>query len=93
MASYDDLVQAARQQITEISVTEMAASRDEFLLIDVRETNEHIDGVLEGAALIPRGLLESDIARFASDPHTRIAVYCGVGGRSEGSARNRFTAG
>ena len=82
MASYEDVVAAAKQQITEISVDELAATRNDWLLIDVRETSEQIDGSLAGAVTIPRGILESEITQTAQDPSTPIALYCGVGARS-----------
>ncbi len=82
MASYDEVVEAARQQITEISADELDAQRDDWLLIDVREASEQIDGVLVDSVTIPRGVLESEIAATAPDTSTPIALYCTVGARS-----------
>ena len=82
MASYDDVVAAARQRITEISIKELAATRDRWRLIDVRETSELVEGTLEGSTLIPRGVLESEIAEAVPDRTTPIALWCAVGARS-----------
>jgi molybdopterin/thiamine biosynthesis adenylyltransferase/rhodanese-related sulfurtransferase len=82
MASYDDVVEAAKQQITQISADELSATRDDWLLVDVRETSEQIDGVLDGSTPIPRGILESEISTLAPDTTTPIALYCGIGQRS-----------
>jgi molybdopterin/thiamine biosynthesis adenylyltransferase/rhodanese-related sulfurtransferase len=82
MASYDEVVAAAKQRITEISVEELAAAPDAWRLVDVRERSELVQGSLAGSTLIPRGVLESDIAAAVPDTSTPIALVCAVGARS-----------
>ena len=82
MATYHELVAAAKQRITEISVGELAASAGDYTLIDVRETSEHVGGVLAGSYLVPQGLLVSQIGEVAPDTGTPLALFCAVGGRS-----------
>ncbi len=59
-----------------------------MLLVDLREPAEIADGVIPGAVLAPRGMLE-----FHADPSTpyhlegfepdrRVIVYCAAGSRS-----------
>ncbi|MCB2224061.1 MAG: molybdopterin-synthase adenylyltransferase MoeB [Actinobacteria bacterium] len=80
---YDDLVRAARAQITEIGVPDLAARLDAPpLLVDVREPHEMATGVLPGAALVPRGALEKGIDHVAPDRDAEVVLYCTVGNRS-----------
>lgn len=86
-ASYTDLVLAARRQIREVSVTELAAlDPDRIILIDVREPVEWEQGKLPGAFHIPRGVLEGTIPRVAGFPGVsgdrNIVLYCASGARS-----------
>ena len=87
MASYRDLVSRARAQIDELTPEALEPRLDEVLLIDVRETGEHEQGAIRGARLLPRGLLERDIAGVAPDrsgtcrPLLRQRRALGVGRR------------
>ena len=62
MASFRDLLKAAKSEITEVD-TEGAASRiaDGWAVLDVREPEEFDAGALAGAVHIPRGHLESQV--------------------------------
>jgi rhodanese-related sulfurtransferase len=68
MSAYGDLVRAARARISEVTPEELEAKQGDFLIIDVRETGEHEQGALRGARLLPRGILERDIAGVVPDP-------------------------
>ena len=88
-----DFVKAAKANIKEITpeqLQQMRESTQNLLVLDVREASEHEQGHIEGALLVPRGILEA-----AADPkypkHTPllcsgqqqpIAIYCATGGRS-----------
>lgn len=88
-----DFVKAARSRIKEVGpedLQKMAAERDNLLILDVREASEHEQGHIEGAMLVPRGILEA-----AADPdypknqetlvkarNRPIVAYCATGGRS-----------
>src|SRR5690606_23955117 len=60
---------------------------------DVREPTETADGVIEGAVLAPRGMLEfhADPATpyhlDALSPERRVVVYCAAGSRPALAAR------
>ena len=88
-----DFIAEARQNVREMSVTELAEARAngaDWLLVDVREPYEYEKGHVPESLLIPRGLLEG-----AADPNTPhriealysarekpVAVMCATGGRS-----------
>lgn len=83
--THKELVQAAREQITEVS-PEQARQRLEAgaVALDVREAEELAEGHVPEAVHIPRGFLE-----FKADDHealpskdTPICVYCMAGGRA-----------
>ena len=81
MASYAELVAAARTQIEEISPSDLAAL-DRPTVLDIRETDEWEQGVIPGARHVSRGTLEGAIARVVPDPSTQIILYCAGGSRS-----------
>jgi molybdopterin/thiamine biosynthesis adenylyltransferase/rhodanese-related sulfurtransferase len=83
MSGYDDLVAAAKQTITEISIGDLAARLDAPpIVVDVREPHEMATGILPGAALVPRGSLEKSIGIVAPDTGAEVILYCTVGNRS-----------
>lgn len=96
MKSAHDLVEAAKQQITEISINDAEACiRDADLLVDVREPEEYKQGHLAGAVNIPRGLLEF---KFSSTPEydsrdLDIVVYCKTSGRGALAAQSLMAMG
>jgi len=88
-----DFVRAAKACITEITPEELKAkldAQDDFLLVDVRESNEFEHGHIDGAHLVPRGIIEA--AADTSYPKhypplsgaraQQIVVYCATSGRS-----------
>lgn len=80
-----DLVASAKQNITEISVTEARQALSSHLILDVREPGEFAAGQLPNAINIPRGVLEFQITQhpdFAGQQEAKIIVYCQSGGRS-----------
>ena len=88
-----DFIKAALAEITEITPDElvtMQAGSDDLLLIDVREPGEFTQGHLNGANLIPRGILEAAAdhnypkrVQELVDARSRpVALYCATGGRS-----------
>ncbi len=88
-----DFVKAAKSCITEISPSQLKAKMDakeDFLLVDVRESAEFEHGRISGAHLVPRGILEA-----AADPtypkqylplsearDRQVILYCASSGRS-----------
>jgi len=80
-----DLVNSAKQNITEIDLEKAQQALPKELILDVREPEEHAAGCLPGAINIPRGLLEFKIgnhASFQNQQDAKIIVYCQTGGRS-----------
>jgi rhodanese-related sulfurtransferase len=88
-----DFVRAAKSCITEISPDELKAkldSKEDFLLVDVRESAEFEHGRIPGAHLVPRGIIEA--AADTSYPkhypplsgarEQQVVVYCATSGRS-----------
>jgi rhodanese-related sulfurtransferase len=88
-----DFVRAAKSCINEITPAELKAKLDageDFLLVDVREPAEFEHGHIDGAHLVPRGIVEA-----AADPgypkhyvplsgarNRQVVVYCATSGRS-----------
>lgn len=88
-----DFVGAARAQIKEVAPAElqqMLKGESDLLLVDVRESSEHEQGHLQGAHLVPRGILEAaaDLAypkrdeTLSSARARPVVLYCATGGRS-----------
>jgi len=80
-----DLVLAAKQQITEIDIATAQGRLGSSLILDVREPAEFAAGHLPGAVNIPRGVLEFKIDShpdFQGQQEAAIVVYCQTGGRS-----------
>jgi len=88
-----DFVRAAKSCIKEISPDELKAklsAKEDFLLVDVRESSEFEHGRIGGAHLVPRGIIEA--AADTSYPkhypplsgarNQQIVVYCATSGRS-----------
>jgi molybdopterin/thiamine biosynthesis adenylyltransferase/rhodanese-related sulfurtransferase len=84
MTSFPDSLDQAKKQIHELQADELTSFRDnnDVVIIDVREKEEHVLGIIPDAVLIPRGLLELQIEGAVPDRATPIAVYCASGVRS-----------
>ncbi|WP_297529152.1 rhodanese-like domain-containing protein [Thiohalobacter sp.] len=88
-----DFVKTARAQIRELepdAFEALRAERDDLLVVDVRESSEHEQGHIEGALLVPRGILEAaadlDYPKHVEALYTArnrpVVLYCATGGRS-----------
>lgn len=80
----DTVLEQARTQVHMIEPEELAAVLDQYLVVDVREPQEVLQGFLPSAINIARGLLEF---KAVEDPlfkeHNRpIVLYSGGGARS-----------
>lgn len=64
------------------------AARPDTVVVDVREADERLDGIITGAVHVPRGILEfrADPASPYHDerlhPGRRVLLHCASGGRS-----------
>lgn len=83
MATFRELLAAAKSQITEVD-TEGAAERivSGARVLDVREPEEYDAGALADAVHIPRGHLESQVESKLTDKSAPVVVYCAGGVRS-----------
>lgn len=88
MATFRDLLTAAKAEIVEIS-TDTAAEliAEGHVVLDVREPDEYAEGALAGAIHLPRGHLEAQIETRIPDKSTPVVVYCAGGVRSAFAAR------
>lgn len=68
MVGVMELIRIAKERVENLSpsdlANEMAAGK--VVVVDIREPSETADGVIAGAVLAPRGLLE-----FHADPSTK----------------------
>jgi sulfur-carrier protein adenylyltransferase/sulfurtransferase len=88
MATFRDLLSAAKSSITEVS-TETASEHIAagYTVLDVREPDEYAEGALAGAIHIPRGHLEAQIENRITDKAAPVVVYCAGGVRSAFAAK------
>lgn len=74
-----NFVRAAKSCINEITSAELKAkldAREDFLLVDVREPAEFEHGYIDGAHLVPRGIVEA--AADPSYPKGRARSWLGM---------------
>lgn len=96
MPGVKEMVTAAKAGIENLAPADVAAEleRADALLVDVREPGETAHGVIPGAVLVPRGMLEFHADRASPahldgfDPGRRVILYCAAGSRSALAARS-----
>ncbi|HJQ75921.1 MAG TPA: molybdopterin-synthase adenylyltransferase MoeB [Acidimicrobiia bacterium] len=81
-SNYRDLVAAAKGRVSEIEPADLEERIGDFIVIDVRESEEHASGAIPGARFLPRGVLERDIVTIVPGKDTPVALYCAGGSRS-----------
>ncbi len=64
------------------SVAAMQTNGDDFLLLDVRETNEYEVANISGSLLLPMSELRERIGELDQHRDRHIVVHCHHGGRS-----------
>lgn len=87
----DQLVALARQQVQEITASELSRRLDNgnnLTIVDVREREEFVQGHIPGAVFIPRGYLELQVEQHQPNRQATLVVYCAGGVRSILAARN-----
>lgn len=88
-----DFVRAAKSCVREISpqtLLDKLNANEDLLLVDVREHGEYEAGHINGAHLVPRGILEAaadpaypkHVPEFAAARDRQVVVYCATSGRS-----------
>jgi molybdopterin/thiamine biosynthesis adenylyltransferase/rhodanese-related sulfurtransferase len=96
MPTFKDVLQQVKSQIKEIKVQELQeklTKKERFLLLDVRERDEVADGIIDGAQVVPRGLLDLKIEDIAPDKTQQVVIYCAGGTRSALAARTLHELG
>ncbi len=96
-----DMIKAARNQITNLNVDQVAAALDNanIVLLDVREPGEVAGGTIPGAITAPRGMLEfhadatSPYHLPQMNPAHTVIVYCKSGARSALAAATLVSMG
>jgi molybdopterin/thiamine biosynthesis adenylyltransferase/rhodanese-related sulfurtransferase len=84
-ASFDNILQTLKDSHKEVkpdTVHTNLQAKQNFVLIDVRETQEYEQGYVPGAVHISRGFLEIRIEKQIPEKDTPIVLYCGGGTRS-----------
>jgi molybdopterin/thiamine biosynthesis adenylyltransferase/rhodanese-related sulfurtransferase len=88
MATFRDLLSAAKAEITEIDT---ATAADHIaagaIALDVREPDEYDQGALPDAIHIPRGHLEAQVEGRLTDKNAEVVIYCAGGVRSAFAAK------
>src|SRR5438874_3107015 len=87
MASYRDLLKAAKADIREVDPATAEAELGDATFLDVRELDEYEQGMIPGSVFIPRGHLESQAENKLPDRDKPIIIYCAGGNRSAFAAR------
>jgi sulfur-carrier protein adenylyltransferase/sulfurtransferase len=90
MATFRDLLSAAKAGITEVDTAAAQARIDaggNVVVLDVREPEEYDAGALPNAVHIPRGHLEAQIEGRVLDKSATVVVYCAGGVRSAFAAK------
>ena len=84
MTKFQDYLGRIKSSIQEMNAEELTSfgMNENAVILDVREKEEHLQGVVPNAILIPRGVLETKIEQIVPDRETPIAVYCAGGVRS-----------
>lgn len=90
--TYQDYLQRTKETVREISVHQfhdiLKAPKEKHVVIDVREKDEQQLGVIKGAHLVPRGVLESRIENIVTDRDLPVYLYCAAGNRSALAAKS-----
>ncbi|MFZ4810205.1 MAG: molybdopterin-synthase adenylyltransferase MoeB [Ilumatobacteraceae bacterium] len=88
MATFRDLLAAAKNEITEIDTAGAEARiAAGAVVLDVREPDEYDQGAIPNAIHIPRGHLEAQVEGRLLDKNAQVVVYCAGGVRSAFAAK------
>ena len=93
MPTFDALLRELRGTTAEIDPATLASLGAAPSIIDVREPDEHAQGMIPGTIHIPRGFLELRIERAVPNRESPVVVYCASGTRSVLAARSLVELG
>jgi len=88
---FQRLVQDARTRVHQFTVEEFVSrleAGERYILLDVREDAEWVNGHIPSAHHISRGVLEREIERATPEKNAPIVLYCGGDDRSALAADN-----
>ncbi|GAC1333512.1 MAG: hypothetical protein NVSMB17_14010 [Candidatus Dormibacteria bacterium] len=91
MATFRDLLAQAKSEIKSASPEAVRAQLQQPeppMLIDVREPDEVLQGVIPGAVVIPRGFLEMRVEDRVPKRDTPVVLYCSATVRSAMAAKS-----
>src|SRR5688572_13179228 len=82
--TYKDFVKDALTRVREVTCEQLRqlAATGPLYLVDVREPDEVAAGVMPGAILLPRGLIERHASEHLPARDAPLYVYCSSGNRS-----------
>jgi len=85
------LVESTRNLVHESDIeglNQRLADQTPFVLLDVREESEFLEGHIPGAKWLGKGIIERDIESVCPEKDTELWLYCGGGYRSILAAHN-----
>ena len=88
MLTFDALLRELRGTLLEVDPAALSNEVNQAAVIDVREPDEHAQGMIPGTIHIPRGFLELRIERTVPDRESPVVLYCASGTRSLLAARS-----
>ena len=86
-----ELVQSSLKNVEECDIYQVNAMLEEnreFYLIDVREDREWVQGFIEGATHLGKGIIERDISNVVTNKDELVVLYCQGGFRSALAGEN-----
>ena len=84
MKTAQQLIEEAKARIREVTVAEVMEMRrrgEPFVLVDIRDPNEAMMGMIPGSIHLSRGRLEQHV-EAAVPREARVVLYCASGNRS-----------
>ncbi len=91
MASFNELIERVKNEIEQTSAESVHAlmeAGEQVILVDVRERDEFVDGAIQGAHFVSRGMLDLKIEEVVIDKSSPVILYCAAGTRSALAARS-----
>lgn len=81
------------EQITAKKAKEIMDSKEDSIILDVREKEEYDEGHIPGAVLLPYTDIENKAEQMLPDKEKLILVYCRTGRRSKIAAESLVKLG
>jgi sulfur-carrier protein adenylyltransferase/sulfurtransferase len=92
MSTTDSAQTVVIEEIAPFEAAEEIEGGD-IVLVDTREPHEYEEAHLEGARLVPPGILEDEIGSVVPDHSQRVLLYCRTGNRSGRAAEQMAAMG